>query len=529
MAERAVADREGGLRPETPPYWLRYAGHFVRFGTLDPLIRVMAFLAIAAAALGLLVLTLPLSGLSAVRALTGLVDIRMPWVVLAAGGVLQAIGWWYLLAGAALAGAVMRLAIALAFLVFFGLVLPGDPAVAAPMLLVLAYLVYTAIRRPNDRWALGVAGGLVALTYLVMARTGAVTVAMTLLNQVMVFYLLFIPVIFYSGFDLGQTGLYLTRFSLTHVHRLLRAEHVFWLALAIVAVKLLILGVTFSGSGLGFLPALLLIALGALASRVLAPREEEPPEFLPFFAALLIVVVLFLPGGLRSVFGWSALAALALALAFLPAARRRRHWRAAAVFLLLFGLWNAMNVMTYGPGSPVWAVFGGLPAIGARGMNEAVTLSALGYLAYLRLRKEVTLERTLFTVFWLIGLTLALDIWNLFDWMHTLTAGLLSAEALLLLIGIGHEILASGGMLNRGSKRLPRNARVLLYLGYLLLLVGATVLANGTQGPTADLINTDDLQAGGLILIGLPLYLQQFLHAFAFGGRLPPMEMEEEG
>lgn len=56
-----------------------------------------------------------------------------------------------------------------------------------------------------------------------------------------------------------------------------------------------------------------------------------------------------------------------------------------------------------------------------------------------------------------------------------------------------------------------------LHLGHLLVLVGTTVLAKGTTGPTADLIKTDDLQAGGLILIGVPLHLQQFLHAFAFG------------
>ena len=527
MAEIGIHGPQEGMRPEAPPYWLRYAGHFVRFGTLAPLIRRMAFGAIAAVLCGLLILTLPLQRLSAIHAATGLLSIRMPWLVLAGGALLQAAGWWYLLAGAAMAGPAMRWPIALAFLVFFGLVVPGDLAVALPLLLTLAYLVYTAIRRPTDQRALVITGGLIVLTYLLIFVSDSAAVAMTLLNQIMVFYLLFIPVIFYSGFDLGQTGLYLTRFALIHAHRHLKADVVWWLALGIVGVKVLILAVTWQSPGFGALTALVLIAVAAWACQAVSPKEEEPPELLPLLAALLILIVIFVPQGLHLIFGWSAVLALILAAVLLPASRRRPTWRAGAMFLLLFGLWNVSNVMALGPGHPVWALLHGSLAIGARGMNEAVTLSALGYLLWLRLRHRLTVERALVAIFWLVGLTLALDTWNLFDWMHTLTRGLLSAEALLLIVGIGHEILASGGILNRGSKGLPRNSRVLLYLGYLLLLVGATVIANGTQGPTADLVNTDDLQAGGLILIGLPLYLQQFLHAFSFG-HLPRLE-EEEG
>ncbi len=527
MAEIGVGSPDEVIRPKTPPYWLRYAGHFVRFGTLDPLIRALAFVATAAVVVGLLLLTLPLERLAAIQVAMGFLSIRMPWPVLLGGATLQAAGWWYLLSGAAMAGPAMRWPIALAFLLFFGLAVPGHLTVGLPLLLTLAYLIYTAVRRPSDKMALVVTGALIVFTYLLIFLGDSAADAMTVLNQVMVFYLLFIPVIFYSGFDLGQTGLYLTRFALTHAHRHLGADVVWWLAIAIVAAKIVILGATWQTPRLGILTALALIAVAAWACRVMSPEEEEPPELLPFIAALLILVVVFLPQGLHLVFGWSALLALVLAAFVFAASRRRPGWRAGAMFLLLFGLWNVSNVMALGPGNPVWGLMHGTLAIGARGMNEAVTLSALGYLLWLRVGHRLTVERALFAVFWLLGLTLALDTWNLFDWMHTLTRGLLSAEALLLIVGIGHEILASGGILNRGSKGLPRNARVLLYLGYLLLLVGATVIANGTQGPTADLINTDDLQAGGLILIGLPLYLQQFVHALSFG-HLPRLE-EDEG
>ncbi len=520
MIKTGVGTPRDTLSPEAQPYWLRYAGHLVQFGTLDPLIRTMAVLATAAVLLGLLVLTLPLDRMAAVQALTGLLSIRMPWAVLWVGAILQAAGWWYLLSGASMAGAAIRWPVTLAFLAFFGLVVPGNLIVAVPIAAGLGFLFYTALRRPKEKWALTFTGVLVVLIYLLILRSDSAAVAMTFLNQVMVFYLLFIPVIFYSGFDLGQTGLFLTRVALTRIHPLLNPAAAWWVALGIAALKLVILVATWHGTRFGFLTALVVIAAGALLFRWLTPEEEEPPELLPFLFSLLIIVMLFV-GNLQLVFGWSAILALAAAAVLIPLARRRQGLRAAVIFLLLFGLWNIANGMSYGPGNPLWSLLRQLPAIGARDMNEAVTLSAACYLVWLRLRGEATAERALLTIFWMLGLSLALDTWSLFDWMHTLTRGLLSAEALLLVIGIGHEVLASGGILNRGSRALPRNSRVLLYLGYLLVLVGATVLANGTSGPTADLINTDDLQAGGLILIGMPLYLQQFLHAFSFGHRAP--------
>lgn len=518
MAKTGVGTTREAISPEASPYWLRYSGHVVRFGTLDPLIRAMAVWGSAAVLTGLLVLTLPLDRLPAVRALTTLVSIHMPWVVLAAGTLLQAAGWWYLLSGAAMAGAAMRWPVAFAFLAFFGLVVPGDLAAAVPILAVLGYLIYTAVRRPQDKRTLAVVGGLITAIYLLVLRSDPAVLAMTLLNQVMVFYLLFVPVIFYSGFDLGQTGLYLTRVALTGARPFLTTALVWWLGIGIAVLKILILLATWHGTRFGFVTALLLIAAAVLLFRWILPEEEEPPEILPFLCSLLIIAVLFFADGIHLVFGWSALVGLAAAAVLFPSARRRPGLRAAVAFLALFGLWNMVNAMSYGPGNPVWGMLHGLPAIGARGMNEAVTLSALGYLIWIRLQRETTTERALLTIFWMLGLSLALDTWDLFNWMHTLTRGLLSAEALLLAIGIGHELMASGGILNRGSRGLPRNSRVLLYLGYLLELVGTTVLANGTTGPTADLINTDDLQAGGLILIGMPLYLQQFLHAFSFGG-----------
>jgi hypothetical protein len=98
----------------------------------------------------------------------------------------------------------------------------------------------------------------------------------------------------------------------------------------------------------------------------------------------------------------------------------------------------------------------------------------------------------------------------------------------LLAIGIGHEVAASGGLLNRGSRAVPRQSRVLLYLGYLLIVCGATVIADGSAGPTAGAIQADALQEGGLILVGVPLYLQMFAHALAVG-RPPRRAAAAEG
>ena len=253
--------------------------------------------------------------------------------------------------------------------------------------------------------------------------------------------------------------------------------------------------------------------------------HAEPPELLPFAFSLLIFAAMFGTAAGDLIWSIVAFGALVAGVVLALVARRWRNLASSGIFLLLFGLWNLFSISDR-IGSPAYAL--GVPAITEPSLDAAITIGALAYLMYLRLRGDLRIERVMLIIFWIVGFTLILGTWNLLESLHSLTHGLVTAEAILLLVGIAHEVAASGGMLNRGSPSLPRTARVLLYLGYLLLLSGATVLAAGTHGEISQLANIDDYQQAGLLIIGMPLFLQQFLHAFAFGHRGHPIG-EERG
>ncbi len=511
------APRDAVLLPEARPYWLRYAGHLVEFGSLPRPFRLMAQVATALALLGLLTLTLPLGHLSAVP-LPAAAHMRVPDLVLAVGTVLQLGGWWYLLAGSATVSAALRWPVVLAFILFQLQGLFASPLAVLTMILTVVYAIFTSVRRIDGRRSMALAAGIVLLYYLLALRAGSATFTVLTLSQVAMFYLLFLPVLFYSGFDLGETGLFFTRLGLWHLHPRMSAAGVWWLALLLIVAKAAWIIHYWHPYSWNLPLSLVLLVVGVWLTHRLT-THAEPPEFLPFAFSLLIFAALF--GTAAGDLIWSVVAfgALLAGVVMALVARTRRHLASSAIFLLLFGLWNLFSISDR-IGSPVYAF--GVPAITEPSLDAAITIGALAYLIYLRLRGDLRVERVMLIIFWIVGFTLILGTWNLLESLHSLTHGLVTAEALLLLVGIAHEVAASGGMLNRGSPSLPRTARVLLYLGYLLLLSGATVLAAGTHGAISQLANIDDYQQAGLLIIGMPLFLQQFLHAFAFGHRSHP-------
>ncbi len=520
-----LADRDS--IPETPPYWLRYSGRLVQFGTLDRTTRRLAVAGTVAAVLGLLILTLPLSHFAAVPMPPLLVSLHVPWAVLVTGSLLQAAGWWYLLSGAASGGVRVRIPVALAFLVFAVTASTGERWVLIPAALVIVFLFVTARRRPPVWIArLAPAVGVLA-AYAVMLGQGPSLYAMTLLDQMVASYLLLVPVIFYSGFDLGQSALHAVRVGLLHLHKHTHVRLLAILTGAVVLGKLVFLLVVEHGPSWTFAAALLVIGAGLLLSRFLQPLDEGPPELIAASASLLVFGAL-LGSGLAGTWGDAAVLALIVGAVLSLGARRGRPLLAtSAVFLILFGLWNLLNAATHAP-SPIALIQHMLEPINAQGLDEAVILGALAYLGWLIVHRTTTAQHLLLVLFWLVGFSLVLGLWSVLGALQHLSHGALPAEAVLLAIGIGHEVAASGDLLNRGSPTVPRASRVLLYLGYLLVVCGSTVLTDGSKGPMAGIIQSDTLQEGGLILIGIPLYLQAFAHALAVGR--PPLEdRENEG
>lgn len=522
----APPDVAEAMLPEAPPYWLRYSGRLVRFGTLDRQTRLLAVAGAVAAIAGLLVLTLPLRDLSAVAMPTPMGALRVPWLVLITASVLQAAGWWYLVAGAALGGARVRIPVAIALLAFGLTAAPGGWLILVPTLGLGAYLALSARRPSSAATARAVAALGVAMIFALMVRAGAALYAVTLLNQTVVSYLLLVPVIFYSGYDLGQTALHGVRLALLRVHGRLGVPALVALVAAVLVLKIVVLMTVEGGLSPSFLLAVPVLAAAVLLSRHLGPDEERPPELLPALAAVLVLGAAFGSGALDRV--WADTAALAVVAG---AAVALRAWRVrslahAAVYLIVFGLWNLFNVVTMHSGSPLGLLARWPWPIDARGLDELVLIAALAYGLWLTAHRGLTVARLLLILFWLVGLSLVLALWGVLSGLERLSHGALAAEAILLVIGIGHEVAASGGLLNRGSRAVPRPSRVLLYLGYLLIVCGSTVITDGSAGPTAGAIRSDALQQGGLILIGIPLYLQMFAHAHAVGR--PPAADEDD-
>lgn len=112
------------------------------------------------------------------------------------------------------------------------------------------------------------------------------------------------------------------------------------------------------------------------------------------------------------------------------------------------------------------------------------------------------------------------------EWLYNLFAASIALtfsveQAVVLVVGMGWDIAMSGKEITNVDGRLfPRHARVLLYLGYMIL-VATTVLyfssmsyAAGGHGAADPLFDNDVWPQQGLIALGLPLLLTGFiLHA----------------
>ena len=161
------APHDAALLPEARPYWLRYAGHLVEFGSLPRPFRLMAQIATALALLGLLALTLPLAHLTAVP-LPVAMRMRVPDLVLAVGTALQLGGWWYLLAGSATVSAALRWPVVLVFVLFQLQGLFASPLAALTMILTVVYAIITSVRRIDGWRSMALAAGIVLLYYLLV-------------------------------------------------------------------------------------------------------------------------------------------------------------------------------------------------------------------------------------------------------------------------------------------------------------------------------------------------------------------------
>jgi hypothetical protein len=189
----------------------------------------------------------------------------------------------------------------------------------------------------------------------------------------------------------------------------------------------------------------------------------------------------------------------------------------AGVFFLSMGVRDMFGVFFGGealqPGLPPW--------IFAQGMRNSIgavaawTLVGLAFLAATRrLTPDVVpvLRLTLVVLLALVGLRLLHD--DVFGAARSSGEGLPLIQAVVLMLALLWDVAMSGeNLTNAEGRRVPRHTRVLIYLGYVMLVATAVLFFSSLKGPGAEeaaWFESDQWPQFGIYTMGVPLVLTFF-------------------
>jgi hypothetical protein len=161
-----------------------------------------------------------------------------------------------------------------------------------------------------------------------------------------------------------------------------------------------------------------------------------------------------------------------------------------------------------------------LPHLGLVGIQAGVALGTICWLVWLAARNAILAEAdallgSLVTLnIAIIGLRVIVDIFS-----RSIDAARSSTYlALLLLIAIGWELATSGELLNEGSRSWPRDVRVYLFVGYIILVTACVVFFATPVGGHLHSLESEGYTLFGVIILGSSLLVTHFLMKAA---RLP--------
>lgn len=367
-----------------------------------------------------------------------------------------------------------------------------------------------------------------------------------------------IPLLVLAGADFADWGHVLGSRGALLVERA-RSAWPLLLATAVVAGGMLADGIRVIQDDVPHALALggVLAVVALLMAWLVRARQAWPAHF-PFLALAVVVVLDATMGFLIEHFVhgddsyvsdriyaytaavWLGFAVLSL---IVLAAWRRLHPMLVAglTFVVLIGVCDVL----FGLGSitNVWPDMG-LDAATTNGLDLDGARAAFA-IATLVICVAVLLRRRLREDAWMLGLLLAVDVglqvlaWvnNLFD--HTAqvadrtTAGFSIGAAVVLLAALLLELLASGDAITNGHGRLfPRPSRVLLYLGYILMVASAVLYFASLHNPETgalreSLFDSEQWVQEGVIFLGPPLVLALFVGGVARHGREQPHAVED--
>lgn len=363
---------------------------------------------------------------------------------------------------------------------------------------------------------------------------------------------LLLPVIFISGVDFAEIG-QATSSRLLRVLRVTRAPWPLAGLTALVAggvtlhtvfdisaaVGTAVLPATPPALVVGLVVLALLLVVGVLAAlvgwgayallRSVGQMQRWPRREIPFsadiasaavFGAAFLVLALVIVGlGLPTVFA-----------------------EPLGLLLPLGGLVLGLPLIALGRQSPGWFSEFGLMLVAIMTVGFYTLLQQVSHNANIG---QLVAPATLIVLVWLLvrgrlnaasapllgqlfilnaGLLLLNVLYAYFAFGGSRVAQLGVVQAILLLVAFAWDLLFSGGSTNTDGARFPRYVRLLVHLGYTLLVtVGAVLFSSGVYDEAGALFSHDVTDAAaryGLLVLGTSLLLANFvLHLSRAGGR----------
>ena len=565
MQPGVPAEAEAGHLPG-PTQHLR--GKLISFATMAVPLRVLVAAALGQIALAAALVAaqgLPLPAITVVQQEGHAVEMSAPAFAACAASLILA--WTYVLAGALHAHGAVRAAVVLVYLVaMYVLLLPVPPIWA---LLALATIGVTVGLWLRDRWVdrrsperhhrhqlklstLCVCGVLTALFFAAAALTGQVSALLLTTSvalQLSVLTFLLTPMLLLTGADFAEWGEVLGGWA----GRLVGRSSVPWLlAAATVAVAVGELAWLTATRGLlemargAILPAAGVLAIALLGWLAVRRGAEPRLRLWPIVTgAVLTNVLLLVIAGVAVLSGggqhdplpfaiglaapWLAVLGLAVALALVGG-----RWGAPAIYLAgvaLVFLLSALDGVVRTLAHLEHAYFP-VPPLGEGGVQAVVALGALGLVGYLTLRRRLgpaSAGPLRLALGLLIGLQVLALIFGVFDVAIEQSGHFSVAQALLLLCALCWDVAMSGALItNLHGRHFPRHTRVLLYLGYVMLVATAMLYYTtqhiaGTGESPESLFESERYPQLGVLLLGIPLLGTLFVvNLGAWSRRLSP-------
>jgi len=386
-------------------------------------------------------------------------------------------------------------------------------------------------------------GGLYITAWLSSSATDDLENFTTAVSQ-QLYYLQYalIPVLVLAGTDFADWGHMLGARAADAVRSLLSG----WpLAVGTVAVAVAmlvdarrVLADDFAGElGLGAI----LVAGAALLAWLARPRGTWSARF-PFLALAAVVVVdatvgfvleSKLSGDEQSVNDhflaisavmWAGLAILAAVALAVRRGRMRPALTAALAFVVLVGLSDVLfgldSIASVFPSLHISGDVVPLDLDGARAVAAIATLAVVvAVVLTRRVRRMAPLVGALLAL--LVGVQVLAWVDSLFERTASaaekITGGFSIAAAVILLLALLLEILGSGDAItNRDGRWLPRPARVLMYLGYVVLVASAVLYFASLHDPATGALraaqfDSEEWVQSGVLFLGVPLVTTLFL------------------